>query len=207
MTPARRRRSAGAGGGRGERAGGERTGGEQVRLFVAVDLPDDVREALAGWAADRGGDLPALRILPARSLHLTLCFLGWRPGVDAGHIGRIALAGAMPIGEVAVGEATWLPDRRPRVLAVDLDDPEGRLGQLQGRVSDALAAEAGYRPESRPFRPHVTVARVRRGERMRPRPLPDPPAARFAPPALTLYRSRLSRAGAEYEALARAELS
>src|SRR5205807_1057513 len=107
----------------------------------------------------------------------------------------------------AVGEATWLPDRRPRVLAVDLDDPEGRLGQLQGRVSDALAAEAGYRPESRPFRPHVTVARVRRGERMRPRPLPDPPAARFAPPALTLYRSRLSRAGAEYEALARAELS
>ena len=56
-----------------------RSGGEHVRLFVAVDLPDDVREGLAGWAADRGRDLPALRILPARSLHLTLCFLGWRP--------------------------------------------------------------------------------------------------------------------------------
>jgi hypothetical protein len=50
------------------------------------------------------------------------------------------------------------------------------------------------------------VARVRRGERVRARPLPDPPPTRFAPPALTLYRSRLSRAGAEYEALARAEL-
>src|SRR5205085_12363780 len=119
----------------------------------------------------------------------------------------IALAGAVAGGGGAVGEATWRPGRRPRVLAGGLDGPGGRLGQLQGRGSDAAAAEAGYRPESRPFRPHVTVARVRRGERMRARPLPDPPAARFAPPALTLYRSRLSRAGAEYEALARAELS
>src|SRR5207302_925887 len=116
----------GRGGGARARVTPARSGGEQVRLFVAVDLPDDVREALAGWAADRGRDLQALRILPARSLHLTLCFLGWRPGADAGHVGRIAL--------------------------------------------------------------------------------PDPPAARFSPPALTLYRSRLSRAGAEYEALARAEL-
>jgi 2'-5' RNA ligase len=73
-------------------------------------------------------------------------------------------------------------------------------------VSEALAAEAGYQPEQRPFRAHVTVGRVRRGERVRPVALPDPPAGPFAAPALTLYRSRLQRAGAEYEPLARAEL-
>jgi 2'-5' RNA ligase len=188
------------------RAGANRSAGERIRLFVAVDLPAEVRESLGAWAADRARELPALRLVAPESLHVTLAFLGWRAASDTGHVGRVALAGAAEVGELGVGEAIWLPARRPRVLAVDLDDSDGRLGELQERVSEALAAEAGYRPESRPFRPHVTVARVRRAERVRPAPLPDPPPTRFAPPALTLYRSRLSRAGAEYEALAHAEL-
>lgn len=196
--------SAGRGGGRPR--GDRQSAGERIRLFVAVDLPAEVRESLAGWAAERARELPALRALAADSLHLTLAFLGWRPASDAGHVGRVALAAAAEVGELGVGAATWLPPRRPRVLAVDLEDPAGRLGELQARVTGALAAEAGFEPESRPFRPHVSVARVRRGERVRADPPPDPPPARFSPPALTLYRSRLSRAGAEYEPLARAEL-
>jgi 2'-5' RNA ligase len=118
----------------------------------------------------------------------------------------VALAAATKVGELEPTAGAWLPDRRPRVLVVDLDDPEGHLLALHARVSEALAAEAGYEPEKRPFRAHVTVARVRRGERVRPVAMPDPPAAPFAPPALTLYRSRLQRAGAEYEPLARVDL-
>jgi RNA 2',3'-cyclic 3'-phosphodiesterase len=181
-------------------------GGEHVRLFVAVELPEATRRSLAGWAVARADEIAGLRLVPERSLHVTLCFLGWRPASEAGHVGRVALAAAAPIGELEPTAGTWLPERRPRVLAVDLDDPAGRLAELQARVSDALAAEAGYRPEKRPFRAHVTVARVRRGERVRPVELPDPPAGPFAPAALTLYRSRLQRSGAEYEPLARAEL-
>jgi 2'-5' RNA ligase len=179
---------------------------ENIRLFVALDLPDDLRESLGAWAAERAQALPALRLIPARYLHVTLCFLGWRRAGEVGHVGRVGLAPAEPVGELAVGEAIWLPPRGPRVLAVELEDPEARLGALQARVSEALAASAGYEPESRPFRAHVTVARVRRGERVRRQELPPPPGGRFTPPAVTLYRSRLSRAGAEYEALARAEL-
>jgi RNA 2',3'-cyclic 3'-phosphodiesterase len=180
--------------------------GEHVRLFVAVDLPDPTRRALAGWAAARADEIAGLRLVPERSLHVTLCFLGWRPASDAGHVGRVALAAAGPVGEVEPTAGAWLPERRPRVLAVDLDDSGGRLAALQARVSEALAAETGNQPEKRPFRAHVTVARVRRGERVRPVALPDPPAGRFAPSALTLYRSVLQRSGAEYEPLARVEL-
>jgi RNA 2',3'-cyclic 3'-phosphodiesterase len=180
--------------------------GERIRLFVAVDLPGEARASLAGWAAERARELPVLRVLAADSLHVTLAFLGWRAATDAGHIGRVALAAADEVGELEVGPGAWLPPRRPRVLAVDLDDPAGRLTGLQSRVENALAAEAGFEPEARPFRPHVTVARVRRGERTRADPLPEPPQLRFHPPALTLYRSRLSRSGAEYEPLARVEL-
>ena len=199
--------SARRGGQRHGQGGRERRGGEHIRLFVAVDLPEETRQGLAEWAAARAEELPALRLIPAGSLHVTLCFLGWRPAGEAGLVSRIALAVAAPVGEMEASAAIWLPPRGPRVLAVNLDDAEGRLGALQARVSEALAAEASYVPESRPFRPHVTVARVRRGERVRPRELPPPPGGRFTPPALTLYRSRLSRAGAEYEPLARAELA
>lgn len=179
---------------------------EKVRLFVGVDLPDTTRRALAGWAQARADEIGGLRLIPERSLHVTLCFLGWRPATDAGHVGRVALAPATELGELEPTAGAWLPDRRPRVLAVDLDDPEGHLSALHARVSQALAAEAGYEPEKRQFRPHVTVARVGRGHRVRPVPLPDPPAGPFRPPALTLYRSRLRQAGAEYEPLARVDL-
>ena len=71
---------------------------------------------------------------------------------------------------------------------------------------DALEAGRWYRPEKRPFWPHITLARVKRGERRVP-PLPgDPPAPAepFAGEQLTLYRSTLRPQGALYEPLAQA---
>jgi 2'-5' RNA ligase len=101
-----------------------------------------------------------------------------------------------------------LPPRDPRLFALDLDDAGGRTRALQAVVSDALAAGGWYRPEKRPFWPHVTLARVKRGER-RVEALPDapaPPAAAFEACELTLYRSTLRPQGALYEPLARATL-
>jgi 2'-5' RNA ligase len=87
------------------------------------------------------------------------------------------------------------------VLTVALADPDGVLGELQASVSEALAAARLYEPEARPFRPHVTVARLRAGARA-PRALgvqPEPLA--FTAGAVTLYRSQLRRGGAVYEPL------
>ena len=70
-----------------------------------------------------------------------------------------------------------------------------------------LAKGGWYRPEKRPFWPHVTVARAKRRERRVP-PLPDlaPPAAPFTASELTLYRSTLLPQGARYDPLARAKV-
>jgi 2'-5' RNA ligase len=190
------------------------SGAARARLFVALDLPEPAREALAAWGrevAAADGDERPLRLLPVEALHVTLCFLGWRDEGQAAEIGALALdalpAGA-PAPDLAFGEAAWLPPRRPRVLAVDLVDVDGTLGDLQARVAGALHQGAAYEPEKRPFRPHVTVARVPRGARAgRPDGPVAPEPLRFAGAALTLYRSRLSRSGAEYEPLARADLS
>jgi RNA 2',3'-cyclic 3'-phosphodiesterase len=89
---------------------------------------------------------------------------------------------------------------------VDLEDEAGTLAETQRCVVEALAAGIGHEPDSRPFRPHVTVARVRRGTGRPAGDLPEPPRIAFAGEALTLYRSQLGRGGARYEALARAAL-
>lgn len=178
----------------------------RLRLFVALDLPAPVRGALRAWGAAQAAGNPALRALRREDLHVTLCFLGGREEAQAEHIGALLGACAAPVPGLALGAPAWLPERRPRIIAVDVADERGALASLQERVSRALATEAGYEPETRPFRPHVTVARVRGGARVPTEPLSMPPVPGFAGTALTLYRSHLSRSGARYEALLRVAL-
>jgi 2'-5' RNA ligase len=91
------------------------------------------------------------------------------------------------------------------VLTVALEDGDGTLAALRIDVVDRLATALGWEPEPRPFRPHVTVARVRRGARPRIRDLPDAPQASFAGEAVVLYRSHLGGGPARYEALEQVE--
>lgn len=182
----------------------------RARLFLALDLPEPIRRALAGWAREHLPSRAELRPVPPRNLHVTLCFLGWRDEVDIAPLAGLARGCAAPVADLSLGAAEWLPTRRPRVLAIDLGDGDGALGALQRRLVETLAARAGYRPEKRPFHPHVTIARVRAGARVSARdrasPPPPPPARTFAGAALTLYRSRLARSGASYEPVARIDL-
>ena len=55
------------------------------------------------------------------------------------------------------------------MLTVAVDDPSGGLAAVQAEVAGALAAAGTFEPEARPFRPHVTVARLRKGARRRGR--------------------------------------
>jgi 2'-5' RNA ligase len=176
-----------------------------LRLFVALDLPDPVRDALAALAA--AADPEVWRPLGRDALHVTLAFLGPRPPAAAAAIEALLAAEAgTPAPPLALAGAEVLPPRRGRVLTARIDDPTNALGDLQARVSHALAAAGLYTPEQRPFHPHATVARLRpRARPPRAADLPLEPLA-FHPGAVTLYVSRLHPAGARYEPLARAPL-
>jgi 2'-5' RNA ligase len=181
---------------------------ERVRLFVALELPEDVRAGLAGWRARAVRGVDGVRALAPGALHATLCFLGWRSAAQIGPIGdACAVLAAQAAPELRLGEAIWLPPRRPRVLAVKLEDAAGGLARAQAVLSEVLEAGGWYEPEGRPYLGHVTVARVGQGTRMPRRALPAPPEVDFSASRVTLYRSRLSRSGAHYEALARVELA
>jgi 2'-5' RNA ligase len=181
---------------------------ERVRLFVALELPSRVRSALASWRSEAVGSRDDLRLVAPASLHVTLAFLGSRPFPDLPEIeASIARAtSTKPTAHLRVAGVKPVPPRRPRLFAFDLADVDGAAAEVQGAVSDELAGGGFYQPEKRPFWPHVTFARVRRGvKRVDPIAL-EAPSLSFTARQLTLYRSHLSPRGARYEALQRVEL-
>ena len=170
----------------------------EARLFVALDLPERLRQALAQWgrlAADGAG----LRAVRAESIHVTLCFLGMRPVSEIDAIGA-ACADAVrpPSFELATGALVGFPPRRPRVLAVAIEDGSRRLGELQDRLATALAELGVYRPEGRPFVPHATLARARGRSLPRGEEQPALAPVRFTVSSLTLFRSTPGPGGSAY---------
>jgi 2'-5' RNA ligase len=200
--------------------------GATARLFVAVDPPPQVRDALAAWARSvavaaraLGGSRGALRLLDGQALHLTLCFLGSRPVAEIEALGEALAAAGEHACELSLGAPLWLPPRRPQALAAEIHDHDGELERVQQALTTELRSVSSWQPERRRFRPHITVARLRRGARARrssteraareglEQSLPATPRLSFTPQAVVLYRSWLSREGASYEALASSELA
>jgi 2'-5' RNA ligase len=193
--------------------------GDSARLFVAVDLPLEVRGQLASWGrllatsaltGRPAGPRPPMRALAEDSLHLTLCFLGSRPVAEIAPLSACLGENITPVGELSIGAPLLLPPRRPRALAVEIHDPEGELARLQRTTLAAVRRASGWAGgEGRGFRAHVTVARMPADTRqMAPdQPLPPTPQLHFSPTSVSLYRSRLAPEGASYEALASCPLT
>jgi 2'-5' RNA ligase len=176
-------------------------------MFLALDLPEHARDALVRWRDVILGSRSDVRPVRPEALHVTLVFLGWQDESAADRIADAAfgsLPDAPPPRLTATGVRP-LPPRDPRLFALDLDDEDGRATALQSALSGALEAGGWYRPEKRPFWPHMTLARVKRGERRvaPPPPEPEPPPDPFDAAVVTLYRSTLRPQGALYEPLAR----
>jgi RNA 2',3'-cyclic 3'-phosphodiesterase len=176
-------------------------------MFLALDLPEEAREELVQWRDVVLSSRNDVRPVRPEALHVTMVFLGWQDESAADRIAEAAF-GALPAGlppRLAATEVKPVPPRDARLFALDLDDEDGRATALQAAMSDALEAGGWYRPEKRPFWPHITLARVKRGERRVPPPPaePAPPGDPFEASVVTLYRSTLRPQGALYEPLAR----
>jgi 2'-5' RNA ligase len=141
----------------------EQLGSEGVgRAFVGVPCPSGLRQALAeagpGW---RGVDADVRWVDPVVA-HLTIRFLGRaaRSELKALDESLAEIAARTPPVELAPGEPGAFPGwRRPRILWLGLED-SGALGPVAEGI-EAAARGAGFPPEEREFRPHLTLGRVR----------------------------------------------
>lgn len=185
-------------------------------MFVALDLPQRVREDIVAWGEAELSD-PALRRVPAESLHLTLAFLGDRSPEDVERIaGAMEMVAEIPV-LIELGAPVGRPAQgRPRLIALPaLNRVCWAVEGVQADLSEILLLKGLYQPDKRPFWPHVTVARVRaegRGSRRPMRvdvpsgPSPTVRTGLFNGVRISLYRSELQPSGARYVPLAQVEL-
>jgi RNA 2',3'-cyclic 3'-phosphodiesterase len=195
-----------------------------MRTFIAIDLPEAIRAGLGRKQADFRAaceSRPDERISWTRpeGIHLTLKFLGQVSGPQAEQVTEaLRVCGPFERFAVEVKGFGFFPDaRRPRVFWAGVEVPPA-LGELAARVEAAMQ-KLGFAPESRPFAPHLTLARFKNP---RPQPAlevllkqegesskPVIPAqagihlGRFEVSEFFLFESKLSPRGAEYRKIER----
>lgn len=133
-----------------------------MRTCVAIDLPPLVRREVASSTAALRGAAPELAWVPEARLHLTLKFAGEQEGAMVAAIADavVAVAARHRPFELEVGGIGAFPSwKRPRVVWAGIA-PEPRLELLQHDLECALE-RIGLPLDGRPFRPHLTLARVR----------------------------------------------
>jgi 2'-5' RNA ligase len=186
---------------------------KRQRLFVALDLPDRVRDGLAAWGEAELVD-PALRPVRPESLHVTLVFLGHREAAEAEAIAAVVRESVAPAALLKLEDPIPLPRER-RAAMFALPAPSPATTELQHGLAEHLVEEGLHEAEKRDFWPHVTVARVRpegEGSRRpatvarRPAELPKGLKEPFYGVRMTLYRSEFQPGGARYAPLAQVEL-
>jgi RNA 2',3'-cyclic 3'-phosphodiesterase len=135
------------------------------RIFCAVELPDDLKSHVAGHFKRLRDEFPHVRASweKPEKLHLTLKFLGEiEPSrvEDLSGAASRAAANIEPFRLTIAEPGAFPPQGQPRVLWLGIEDASGRLAALQRSLEDACAA-ADFPREPRPFKPHLTLARLR----------------------------------------------
>lgn len=189
-----------------------------MRLFVALDIEERIREQIVSFARELRTFAPGVRWVAPESLHVTLKFLGERPDAMAGKIEAALSRISAPAFQISFRGCGFFPtEKAARVFWVGIE-ADSTLAQLAKQIDGELES-CGISPEKRAFSPHLTLARAGTGA---PGAEPgDKPNRRFSAlqaklasmPALDfgsmtstefiLYRSQLSGRGAQYSKIAR----
>ena len=190
---------------------------EQIRSFIAIELPDELKlELIQLEARLKLGKQPWVKWVNPNSIHLTLKFLGNIAIDRTGEITRAieeAVQGISPF-HLEVKELGVFPNlRRVQVAWVGISGEVDKLSQLQKRIETTLTP-LGFAPESRAFTPHLTLARLRDqaslDERQRFGQLVAnakfEAAYTIEVDAISLMRSQLTREGAIYSRISLVEL-
>jgi len=173
-----------------------------LRLFVAFDVPQPVRDAAQTAVAPWRERFPRAKWVPEQNQHVTLKFLGatWPRLVPWVHETVAAVAHAhAPVPTRALGLGAFPNARRARVLWVGLDDREGRLARIAAGLDEAFSRE--FAPETRGFTPHLTVARFVPPVELEGLEDAELDSDPFEIDRIVLYRSHLRRPAPVYEDL------
>lgn len=187
---------------------------DEIRVFVAIDLPREVRDFLGRISSNlkkAGGDVKWVR---PEAIHLTLKFLGEIPRqllapIEAELHTVFHVQGRLIIRVSGLGCFPGL--RNPRVVWAGLEDPSGSLAPMVSFLESRLEP-LGFAKEKRPFSPHLTLGRFKSNKGSRDlieaiRMGMDVSGPSFTASEAVLFQSVLEPSGAKYTALRRFDFS
>jgi 2'-5' RNA ligase len=166
-------------------------GDGQIRLFLALELPDDAVVELVRWGKQHLG-----HGRPVESFHVTLAFLGSQPRAALEPIVAALRRQVLSTEPFELEPVRYRETRSVGMLV--LADPSGGATSLAARVQCSLEDLGVYVRERRRWLPHLTVVRFRERPRLDP---PLPGIGPFAPSGAAALLSRLHPTGAQYEVL------
>jgi len=177
-----------------------------MRLFFSVPLPREAKDRAVQALATARATAAELSWTKPEQMHLTLAFLGEQPpeALERMYAAAQPCTALQPFEATLAGAGAFPNPRRAHVLWLGITDGASQLVELAARLCSGLRA-AGFELEARPFQPHLTVARVKRGnERDAERALRSVApgeVTRFQVGKLVLMKSELSPKGARHEAV------
>lgn len=176
-----------------------------MRLFTAIDLPDDLVATLAGVVA-KLRPTAKIKWSPKENFHITTKFIGeWpEPRLDELERALGALGPREPIPIELRGIGYFPNPHSPRIFLAAVHAPAA-LAELAGET-DAALERLGIAAEKRPFSPHLTLARIKepvplQGLLQAVAALPSTDFGAFTADRFHLYQSRLNPAGSVYTKL------
>ncbi|MCK4354905.1 RNA 2',3'-cyclic phosphodiesterase [Candidatus Parcubacteria bacterium] len=174
------------------------------RIFIAVNLPEDVRQALLDEQKEIPRDLP-VKLAKQDNLHITLCFLGY---IEEEQISRICeivkdiaekhIAFSVNLDKISYGPPDIMPPRMIWAL--------GALNKELSEINKELERELLGKKNVRDFVPHITLGRIKEWQWRRIEPEERPAIEKdisleFEVKTIDIMESRLKRSGAEYTIL------
>ena len=196
-----------------------------MRLFIALDIDDAIRERIAGFVDGVSGFVPDARWQKAESLHVTLKFIGEQPDTVVEPIKQALSTSTIAASAVDIqflGYGFFPTAKSARVFWIGIE--AGPYLTALASVIDEKMASLGIPKEDRAFSPHLTLARTsgRSGSPRRSKSdapnrtfqrlqdklaaLPNPEFGTMTAREFFLYQSQLSQKGSKYTKLARFNL-
>lgn len=184
------------------------------RIFIAVDISDEARRKTAAYIESLKLEFPALRVgwEKPEKLHLTMKFLG---DTDENRLEKLKditqnIAAEIPKFNLQIAKTGVFPSaRNARVLWIDVKDEKGSLTEIN-RLLESECERIGFPRETRNFKPHLTIARLKepRGSREL---IEKHLKKEFEPVGveaaeIVIYESRLRPTGSIYEKLTTVQL-
>jgi 2'-5' RNA ligase len=181
------------------------------RLFIAVDIPESVKNDIYSFAADLFERDKGIRMVPASNIHVTLKFLG---NININKIEKIENAVKITADSFSkfryriTGSVNAFPNlKSARVVFMEIGEGGNRISEIYDLLENNLT-KIKIRKEGRKFSPHITIARIRDKKNIEKLAgsHPEGPSGWMDCHEITLFESQLKPYGAEYSIVGRFSL-